>query len=303
MSQQVTKSIDADLVAILTSSANAPVLGLTDADVTVDFRKEGQTSFTSKSLPDTAGVATSGNSETYVIVDGQTLTVAVDGAGALTATFNTADFSNIALATAAEVAAVITTDITGATAADVSGSVVITSDTTGATSSIQVTGGTVNTALGFVTTLNSGRNIFVELGMGIYTIEFLATELDTIGTFTYKVNGATIQQFVGIADIIAVGTVATLVTVPTCIISGHVFGLDGKPILGASVSARILGFPTTSNASVISDDRVSVVTDANGEFFITLARLATVDITISASNYRRQLVVPNSATALLLEIA
>lgn len=96
----------------------------------------------------TAAAITSGNAETYAFSDGETLLVAVDGGGAQTATFNTGDFADIANATAAEVAAVITTDISGASAADVGGSVVITSATTGVTSEIEVTGGT-ESALGF----------------------------------------------------------------------------------------------------------------------------------------------------------
>lgn len=296
MSQTVVQNQDADLVAILTDSANTPVLSLTASDVTADFRKEGETAFTSKSLPDTAGAVTSGNAETYTLVDSQTLLVAVDGGGALTATFNTADFVDISNATAAEVAAVITTDITGASAADVSGSVVITSATTGTTSSIQVTGGTANPALGFATTLNSGRNIFVEIGSGVYTIEFLSTELDTIGAFTFKVNGATIRQFVEVVNIVAVDTVTTLVTIPTCIINGHVFDLNGKPLQGAAVSARILGFPTISNAAALGDELVSVTTDAAGEFFLEVARLATIDLIIPKANFRRQFVVPNQSS-------
>lgn len=88
----------------------------------------------------------------YQLVDGQTLTVSVDGAAADTVTFNTADFANINRATAAEIAAVINTDVTGATAVVWRGRVIIATNTVDDTGSIQVTGGTANTALGFPTT-------------------------------------------------------------------------------------------------------------------------------------------------------
>lgn len=105
-----------------------------------------------------AAAIKSGNAETYALVDGQTLTVKVDGGSEQTATFNTGDFADIGNATAAEVAAVITTDIVGATANDAGGYVRIESDNgDGETSSVEVTGGT-ETALGFSTTEAAGMN-------------------------------------------------------------------------------------------------------------------------------------------------
>ena len=296
MARSVTQSLAADLVAILTDSGNLPVTGLLYTDVTVQYRKEGGV-FIAKSLAPTAAAITSGNAETYALTDGFTLDVAVDGGGVLTATFNTADFGNIALATAAEVAAVITTDITGATAADVGGSVVITSSTTGSSSNLTVSGGTANTALGFSTTQVNGVTSWVEVGSGVYEVEFSATDLDTLGSFVYKVTGATIVQYVEVADVVAAGVATTVATVDTCVISGHVFSIAGKALPNATVSARVLGSPSVSGAVGIGDSLAYARTDANGEFFLELARLASVDITIPKMGYRRQLVVPNSASA------
>lgn len=94
---------------------------------------------------------TSGNTELFTLSDGQTLTVRVDGQSiAQTVTFNTGDFGDIANATAAEVAAVISTDLAtpSATGGTSGGAVTITSDSGG---TIHVTGGTANGALGFPT--------------------------------------------------------------------------------------------------------------------------------------------------------
>jgi len=100
----------------------------------------------------------SGNTETFDLDDGQTLLVKVDGGSEQTATFNTGDFADIDNATAAEIAAVINTDITGATAEDAGGKVWIETDTEGTGGSIQVTGGTANAAIGFGTDLVEGMN-------------------------------------------------------------------------------------------------------------------------------------------------
>ncbi len=82
-------------------------------------------------------------------------TIPVDGTG---------DFSDISVATAAEVAAVITTDISGASAVDVAGAVRITSATLGATSELEVTGGAANVELGFSTTPVNGAQDFTNFG-------------------------------------------------------------------------------------------------------------------------------------------
>ena len=118
-----------------------------------------------ENLPETGWIRLDANSatltsaaETYALVDAQTLTVDVDGGGVQTATFNTADFSVIGAATAAEVALVITEDIVGASAADVGGTVVITAKSTGASTTLEVTGGTANGVLGFSTTLVAGTD-------------------------------------------------------------------------------------------------------------------------------------------------
>ncbi len=124
--------------------------------------------FVRSTVDPTAAVITSGSSETYVISDGFTLTVIVDGGVVQTATFNTADFVAIGVATAAEIALVITDDIDGVTAADVAGDVVITTASLGPSpfSTIEVTGGTANAVLNFSTTAVAGTGIAYSILTG-----------------------------------------------------------------------------------------------------------------------------------------
>lgn len=106
-----------------------------------------------------AGTVKSGNTEPFGLADADTLDVVIDGGGTQTVTFNSAAFSDITNATAAEVAAEINTDITGGTAfPQPDGSVIIRTATRGAAGSVQVTGGTGNAAgkLDFPTTAASG---------------------------------------------------------------------------------------------------------------------------------------------------
>jgi hypothetical protein len=150
--------------------------------------------------------------------------------------------------------------------------------------------------LGFDTAQVDGSTFWAEVGSGVYEVEFTATELDTLGSFIYKVTGATIEQYVEVVDVVAATQPTTPTSLDTCLITGHVFDVAGNPIANATVSAKILAPPSLSGEVGLGNSRVSVKTDASGEFFLELVRLAYVDITISSMNYRRQLTVPNSAS-------
>jgi len=145
-------------------------------------------------------------------------------------------------------------------------------------------------------TLSSGN--FTEVGLGVYTIGFTTTELNTLGSFVVIVTGATIDQSTTVASVVAAAQASTAVSLEMCVITGHVTDMQGTPKQGIAVSAQVLGMPSIEqNQVALTDDLVSVLTDANGAFFLPLARLVDVEITIPATNYRRRLVVPNAASA------
>lgn len=123
--------------------------------------------------------------EPYALADGQTLTVSVDGGGAATATFNTGDFVDITAATAAEVALVINTDVSGVRADVEDGFVRIMSDTfpESSSASIEVTGGTANPELEFKTPtllLSRGLTGGFSGGEAVVLVEhpYAATDLE-----------------------------------------------------------------------------------------------------------------------------
>lgn len=101
----------------------------------------------------TAASRENGVDEVFVLADGQTLTVSIDGGSVQTVTFLTTEFADITNATAEEVAAVINAKMTGgsATVTSLGKRVTIASDKRGTGSSVDVTGGTANTALQFTT--------------------------------------------------------------------------------------------------------------------------------------------------------
>lgn len=204
MSQNVVQSVAANLVTILTGTTGLPKTGLTSADVTCTYRKEGQSSFTAKSL--------------------------------------------------------------------------------------------------------NGSN-FTEIGSGVYTIQFTSAELNTLGSFTWIVSGATIQTFTGLANVVTDAAATTAPTVVTCNLTGKLAHISGAPIVNAAVTARIVGFPVLENSGNgigvgFATESVSVKTDSNGVFSLTLGRLLEVEISIPAISYKRIITVPNSTSKdLFAEVA
>jgi len=141
---------------------------------------------------------------------------------------------------------------------------------------------------------------FIEAGQGFYRITFNGTtELTVPGSFAFTVFGPTIQQFYGEAQVRAASSLIPTVSValPMCQLTGNINDLSGEPVVGAAISARIIGMPTILTNVGMTDSLQTTVTDDNGVFVLSIARTAVVDVFIPKINYRRQLTVPNLPTA------
>jgi hypothetical protein len=104
----------------------------------------------------TRATRTAANAPTYVLTNGMTLTVKINGGAVQTITFTTGAFVSIGAATGAEVVAVINAALQGGFADLNSGTPRINSDKLGTGSHVEVTGGTANTPIGFVTAVVNG---------------------------------------------------------------------------------------------------------------------------------------------------
>ncbi len=107
----------------------------------------------------TPATVTAGGAGPFALADGQTFTLRVDGGPVQRVAFAKAEFTSIAAATSAELAAALNAGIVGAKAVVEKGIVHIVSDTAGTSSRVEITGGTANAALGFPTapTLGTGN--------------------------------------------------------------------------------------------------------------------------------------------------
>lgn len=156
-------------------------------------------------------------------------------------------------------------------------------------------------AASFVAYVLSPLN-WLELGDGFYAIALTATETDTIGNLYLRAQGGTIKTTLTVAYVAESAPVnPPVVTPPTSTpIFGYVYKTDSTPLVGATVSARILGSPTVlhpgTDGLVVGQETVVVRTDSSGFFSINLIAGTNVDFLISAANYRRTFLVPSVAT-------
>lgn len=141
---------------------------------------------------------------------------------------------------------------------------------------------------------------FREIGSGAYEIDFTAGELSVVGPFTIMVDGADIDVSVTSVTIVSGAGIVpgTSVSFETCVLWGHIIDPTGVPQANISVSAQVLGLPTIEGSqAALLQIPVATMTDANGQFFLSLVRLADVEIFIPSVEYRRRLVVPNQDSA------
>ena len=149
----------------------------------------------------------------------------------------------------------------------------------------------------------TGSN-FVETGNGYYQVNLLSTDTDTLGNLYLSITGAAIQQAFFTAFVAATvpEPTPTIATPPTTTaLFGFLYASDATPVANASVSATVLSNPTvlfTPEGIGVETEIVTVTTDAQGFFTISLITGADVDIFIPAANYRRTLQVPASDTNL-----
>ncbi len=146
---------------------------------------------------------------------------------------------------------------------------------------------------------------WTEVSDGYYDVSFAEGDLDVVGTMMIKITSADADTSYTSVNIVAADDEGiTTVGLQTCILTGHIFDAMGEPVANAAVGARPIGLPAIEQSTAaITDDLVSTTTDANGQFFLTLIRLADVEVFIPVANFRRRIVVPNQASADLFSVS
>lgn len=146
--------------ATLLGAAPAP-FELTDGDVlrlAVSGGAAAEVTFTGS-----AAAVAAGGAAPYALAEGMTLVVQIDGGADQRVAFSSADFADIANATAAEVAAALNAAVRDGRASATGGILRLASDTEGTASRVRVTGGTANLVLSFPSQASVGDGNVADL--------------------------------------------------------------------------------------------------------------------------------------------
>lgn len=142
---------------------------------------------------------------------------------------------------------------------------------------------------------------FTEIGDGFYELDLTASDLDTLGNLYIRVTGATINtalETVFVAESTPVNPTSPL-SIPQTSLFGYIYDAEGSPVVGASVSARVLAQPSVlysgAEGLALATALATAKTDNDGFFTISLVTGSSIDVFIPAVNYRRTLTVPGTS--------
>jgi hypothetical protein len=169
-----------DTTAATVLSVNAETYDITTG-MTLSVRVDGGVAQV-VTFTGTAGDVATTTGAPFALVDLETVTFSIDGGANQVVTFNTADFAAIGAATAAELNAVYTAQLTGVTVTDDGTDVTVTSNRLGTSSDVEIVAGTGGAlaALGYIVGNNAGTGFAAFLDAA--TAAEVATEInaDTI---------------------------------------------------------------------------------------------------------------------------
>jgi hypothetical protein len=288
------------------ASDGSAAVGLAAADLSVDIKKAGASSFSALTLIDpvqaTADIGSGADGTVTTTVDafgvgGNSYTVEVivpAGTSGLTTSLVGAVLEvNLAVIGGAPDAAQNTATLVAAAISLESGVTAVASGTgadslSGAEGPTSFTGG-----------LDGNLR---EFSLGFYEIDLAAADTSAAGSLDVRWAGPTVRTGLLTAFVAEVTPTSPIATQPPPLSSlfGFVYDAEGQPVAGAAASARVLSQPTVlhpfTEGMALSTSLVTALTDSDGFFTLSLVAGTQVDFMIPASGYRRTLTVPSTAT-------
>jgi len=144
----------------------------------------------------------------------------------------------------------------------------------------------------------------VELGEGFYALKMPAALTSVLGEIFIRISSEGTNPFSLVSKDFIVSPVplASVTSPETCVVSGNIVDIGGKPGQGQEVVVRPVTFPVTEGSSIITSDPVRTNPDAAGNFSVVLIRNQTVIIEVTRTGVRNQIIVPDQETADLLDL-
>lgn len=226
-------------------------------------------------------------------LNGLSLDLKVNAGSEQTVNFVTADPINID-----DVVDILNDDLTDLVASEDTGAVVLTSDLDGTGASIEITGGSALTELGFtLDQLAQGRDDRLTLTAGVSTYQHDDQGGDTEAYYKTRYYNSATGAVSAFGDPVK-GDIGSIIT-PTELIKGTVSlaELDGRPY----VEKRVIFYnvrvpPMLIDGSLVVGRQVTVETDQAGYAETMLVKGSTVDVTISGTGIVRRITVPSTGT-------
>ncbi len=136
---------------------------------------------------------------------------------------------------------------------------------------------------------------FVDLGLGTYELSLTAADTAVLGDLVIFVTSTLTHDHITVVSVVATvpGTTPGQPVVDTAYIYGYLRDLEDNPIDNSPVVFRILDTPNILGVGVgISNSTVITKSASDGFFYINIISGTSVDVVVSAINFRRSLTVP-----------
>lgn len=144
---------------------------------------------------------------------------------------------------------------------------------------------------------------WLNLGNGVYSIQFPPTATVVVGDFTFFLSSDLFDNFIfGELTIEPVPATQEVVLPQQCIVTGTVLNMSALGPNRLQVRARGVGFPAKTGAFLLSGDEVWTWVDAYGNFSLPLIRNAIMMVEIERAGVRAQITVPDAPTASLISL-
>jgi len=141
---------------------------------------------------------------------------------------------------------------------------------------------------------------WINLGGGYYTLKFSGDDLSRVGNFIYKLTGPNFDNFLYDEFTILAGEDVTVKD--KCVVKGEFIGLSGNAAQQIKITARMVDFPAKSSNRIVSGDTIFTFLNSDGKFEMALLRGSTVLIEVPRAAIRSQIVVPDTASANLMDL-
>jgi hypothetical protein len=226
-------------------------------------------------------------------LNGKTLKVKVDGAAEQTCTFVSAD--PIAIE---DVVSELNQQLSDLTASESGGKVLLTSDRTGTVSTLEITGGTALTDLGFTSgQYDNGEDERISLVVGQSDYQYDDQSGDPDNYYKVRYYNSGTGTFSSFGDPVK-GDIGTIIG-PTDMIKAYctLAKPDGKPLEGTRISFYNVYTPPLQVGDItVLGKEVEMETDQAGYAEILLVKGAVLDVTIVGTSLCRRITVPTAGT-------